>query len=85
MLVDPLLQIICLAGGLLLTYLGSRMVFSKKYYMRVKEGYLKEDFETAYNKLSINHLLYSRYRWGVGALTMGIILLSFPTWITFIH
>ena len=76
-------QILCLLFGPWLTYSGFRMVFNKRYYMRVKEGYLGEDIDTEYAKLSTFHRQYRRYKWGLQALGGGVILLILLIWTTF--
>ena len=78
-----LVQIMSLVGGLLLTYLGFRLTFSKKTYMRLTEGYIKDDFESQYRKLSLHHRLLRRYQSGLGGLCTGIMLLAFFIWLTF--
>lgn len=80
---ELLLQILCLLFGPWLTYHGFRIVSSKKYYMRMMEGYIGEDIETEYNKLSKFHRIYARYRWGGGALAAGIFALAGFIWLMF--
>lgn len=82
---DILLQIILLIGSIFLIPLGAFITFSKKYYMKITEGYLGDDYENEYYKLSLYHRLYRRYRWGAGGLVTGIIFLAFFIWITFIR
>jgi hypothetical protein len=78
-------QIMLLIGGLLLTCLGASTTFSKKFYMRLTEQYRGDDVEAAYDKLSRNHRLYFRYRFGVGGLCFGIMLLVVYFWMTFFN
>lgn len=78
-----LLQIISLLFGLWLTYRGFRVTFSKEYYMRKIEGYKGANVDKEYDKLSKFHRQYVRYRWGLGGLGGGIVLLVYFVWVTF--
>lgn len=74
---------LCIIAGPPFLYHGYRLVTDKKYYMQIMEGYLGENVDQEYEKLSMFHRQYRRYKTGYTALAAGTFLLVLLGWMTF--